>query len=73
MQAGLDMAIINPAHTPPFGEIAEEERELAEDLIFNHRPDALQRVIEYFEGREATAIDTSIGSKQQKVDYHILI
>ncbi len=60
VQAGLDMAIINPAHTPPFGEIPAEERELAEDLIFNRRPDALQRVIEYFEGREATAVDTSI-------------
>ncbi len=60
VQAGLDMAIINPAHTPPFGEIPTEERELAEDLIFNKRPDALQRVIEHFEGREATALDTSI-------------
>ena len=58
VQAGLDMAIINPAHTPPFGEIPANERELAEDLIFNRRPDALQRVIEYFEGREATASTT---------------
>jgi methylmalonyl-CoA mutase cobalamin-binding domain/chain len=60
VKAGLDMAIINPAHTPPFGEIPDEERELAEDLIFNRRPDALQRVIEYFEGREATPTDTSV-------------
>ncbi len=59
VQAGLDMAIINPAHTPPFGEIPAEERELAEDLIFNRRPDALQRVIEYFDGREATVMDAS--------------
>jgi methylmalonyl-CoA mutase cobalamin-binding domain/chain len=60
VQAGLDMAIINPAHTPPFGEIPADEREMAEDLIFNKRPDALQRIIEHFEGREATALDTSI-------------
>jgi 5-methyltetrahydrofolate--homocysteine methyltransferase len=59
VQAGLDMAIINPAHTPPFGEIPAEERELAEDLIFNRREDALQRVIEHFEGREATVQDAS--------------
>ena len=55
VKAGMDMAIINPAHTPPYSEIPAEERELAEDLIFNNRPDALQRVIEHFEGRESTA------------------
>jgi 5-methyltetrahydrofolate--homocysteine methyltransferase len=49
MQAGLDMAIVNPAHVKPYAEIDEKERTLAEDLIFNRRPDALQRYIEYFE------------------------
>ncbi len=52
VQAGLDMAIVNPAHVTPYAEISAEERELAEDLIFNRRPDALQRYIEYFEGRK---------------------
>ena len=45
------MAIIHPSHVVPLGEIPAEERELAEDLIFNRRPDALQRFIEHFEGR----------------------
>ncbi|MBI3739398.1 MAG: homocysteine S-methyltransferase family protein, partial [Chloroflexi bacterium] len=49
MQAGLDMAIVNAAHVKPYAEIDEKERELAEDLIFNRRADALQRYIEYFE------------------------
>ena len=49
VQAGLDMAIVNPAHITPYAEIPLEERELAEDLIFNRRPDALQRFIEHFE------------------------
>ena len=49
VQAGLDMAIVNPAHITPYAEIPAEERELAEDLIFNRRPDALQRFIEHFE------------------------
>lgn len=47
--AGLDMAIVNPAHITPYAEIPPQERELAEDLIFNRREDALQRFIEYFE------------------------
>jgi 5-methyltetrahydrofolate--homocysteine methyltransferase len=49
LQAGLDMAIVNAALVRPYTEIEPGERELAEDLIFNRRPDALQRYIEYFE------------------------
>ncbi len=49
VQAGLDMAIVNPAQITPYAEIPAQERELSEDLIFNRRPDALQRFIEYFE------------------------
>ena len=55
VKAGLDLAIIHPSHVVPFGEIPAEERELAEDLVFNRRPDALQRVIEHFEGRTEEA------------------
>ncbi|GAB4527968.1 MAG: methionine synthase [Anaerolineales bacterium] len=55
VKAGLDMAIVNPAQIRPYAEIPPEERELAEDLIFNRRPDALQRVIEYFEDKTSTA------------------
>ncbi len=49
VQAGLDMAIINPAHVTPYADIPAGEKELAEDLIFNRRPDALQRYIEHYE------------------------
>jgi len=48
VEAGLDMAIVNPAHVTPYAEIPEGERALADDLIFNRRPDALQRLIEHF-------------------------
>jgi 5-methyltetrahydrofolate--homocysteine methyltransferase len=49
VKAGLDMAIVNPAHITPYAEIPVEERRLAEDLIFNRHPDALQHFIEYFQ------------------------
>src|ERR1700730_6100119 len=48
VQAGLDAAIVNPAHIRPYAEISAGERELADDLVFNKRADALQRFIEYF-------------------------
>src|SRR5678809_1628993 len=40
--AGLDAAIVNPAHITPYAEISEEQRELANALVFNKSPDALQ-------------------------------
>ena len=46
--AGLDAAIVNPAHVRPYAEIGPEERALADDLVFNRRADALQRFIESF-------------------------
>ena len=46
--AGLDAAIVNPAHIRPYAEVDETERALADDLVFNRRPDALQRFIEHF-------------------------
>lgn len=46
--AGLDAAIVNPAHVRPYAEIGAVERTLADDLVFNRRPDALQRFIESF-------------------------
>ncbi|NWF67634.1 MAG: methionine synthase [Chloroflexi bacterium] len=49
VQAGLDMAIVNPAHITPYAEIPEEQRKLANDLIFNSDQDALPRFIQYFE------------------------
>ncbi len=49
VQAGLDMAIVHASKIKPYAEIPQEERTLMEDLIFNKREDALQRVIEYYQ------------------------
>ena len=48
VQAGLDAAIVNPAHVTPYAEIPAAERALADDLIFNTHVDALQKLIEHF-------------------------
>src|SRR6185369_7084015 len=53
VEAGLDMAIVNPAHVKPYAEIDATDRALADDLIFNRRPDALQRVIEGLGAQDA--------------------
>ena len=58
VQAGLDMAIVNPAHITPYAEIPADQRELTEDLIFNRREDALARFIIYFEQIEKPGGDS---------------
>ena len=49
VDAGLDCALVHPQEITPYAEIDTELRELCDDLIFNRRPDALQRLIERFE------------------------
>ena len=49
VQAGLDLAIVNPAHITPYAEIPADQRQLADDLIFDRAEDALARFIAYFE------------------------
>jgi 5-methyltetrahydrofolate--homocysteine methyltransferase len=55
VEAGLDLAMVNPNHITPYTEIPENERELTDDLVFNRREDALERFIGHFEekGEEA--------------------
>ncbi len=54
VEAGMDMAIVNATHVTPYAEVDEEERELSDDLIFDRRPDALERFIGHFEARGPT-------------------
>ena len=53
VKAGLDMAILNPAQIKPYSSITEEERKLAEDLIFNRDAQALAAFSEYFSDVQA--------------------
>jgi 5-methyltetrahydrofolate--homocysteine methyltransferase len=64
VEAGLDMAIVNPAHVTPYAEVPDAERALADDLIFNRRPDALQRFIEHFDTAESGGRKTE-GSERE--------
>jgi 5-methyltetrahydrofolate--homocysteine methyltransferase len=52
--AGLDTAIINPAHVTAYAQIPAEEVAICEDLIFNRREDALARFINHFEQTTAS-------------------
>ncbi len=58
VRVGLDAAIVNPTHITPYAEIDNEQRQLAENLIYN-RPDALPRYIAYFEAHEPQSNDAN--------------
>ena len=69
--------MVNPNHITPYGEIPEDERELADDLVFNRREDALERFIAHFEskGEEAAAeaADPTAGMEpEEALHWHIL-
>ncbi len=78
VEAGLDLAMVNPNHITPYGEISEEERELADDLVLNRREDALERFIAHFEQKGEAEEDTSAGDPtegmepEEALHFHIL-
>src|SRR3954452_8210136 len=78
VEAGLDLAMVNPNHITPYGEIPDGERELADDLVFNRREDALERYIAHFEAKSGTAeqdaaADPTAGMEpEEALHWHIL-
>ncbi|MEK6222858.1 MAG: methionine synthase [Chloroflexota bacterium] len=77
VKAGLDMAIVHASKIKPYAEIPANEKEIIDDLIFNNRPDALQRVIEYYENidpveEEAEANPTENMTSEEILHWSIL-
>jgi 5-methyltetrahydrofolate--homocysteine methyltransferase len=78
VDAGLDLAMVNPNHITPYAEIPDEERDLADDLVFNRREDALERFIEHFESKGGeedvqSAADPTEGMEpEEALHFHIL-
>ncbi len=79
VEAGLDLAMVNPNHITPYGEIPQDERDLADDLVFNRREDALERFIAHFESKggeddgDAGVTDPTAGMEpEEALHWHIL-
>jgi 5-methyltetrahydrofolate--homocysteine methyltransferase len=77
VEAGLDLAMVNPNHITPYGEIGEGERKLADDLVFNRREDALEVFIAHFESQgeeaEEEKADATAGMEpEEALHFHIL-
>ncbi|MGH2517238.1 MAG: vitamin B12 dependent-methionine synthase activation domain-containing protein, partial [Ktedonobacterales bacterium] len=78
IEAGLDAAIVNPAHITPYAEVPAEERTLCDDLLFNRDADALPRFIAFYEShgtavkKEEQADPTAGMTVDQRIHYQIL-
>ncbi|MFN2611733.1 MAG: homocysteine S-methyltransferase family protein, partial [Solirubrobacterales bacterium] len=78
VEAGLDLAMVNPNHVTPYPEIPEQDRELTNDLVLNRREDALERFIAHFESQgddaaeEGAADPTAEMEPEEALHWHIL-
>jgi 5-methyltetrahydrofolate--homocysteine methyltransferase len=77
VEAGLDLAMVNPNHITPYSEISDEERTLTDDLVFNRREDALEKFIGHFESKGEEAVDeaedpTAGMEPEEALHWHIL-
>jgi 5-methyltetrahydrofolate--homocysteine methyltransferase len=77
VEAGLDLAMVNPNHITPYSEISAEERELTDDLVFDRREDALERFIAHFESKGTEAAEevgdpTEGMEPEEALHWHIL-
>ncbi len=64
IEAGMDMGIVNPAQLDVYENIPQDLLELVEDVLFNRRDDATDRLIEYAEKVKQTTV-----TEHQKLEW----
>ena len=67
IKAGLDMGIVNAGQLEVYEEIEPELLELVEDLIFNRRNDATERMLEYAQKNKGTVTDSKTEKEWRKL------
>jgi 5-methyltetrahydrofolate--homocysteine methyltransferase len=71
ISAGLDMAIVNAGQLDVYEDIPPELLEHVEDVIFNRRPDATERMVEFaesFKGEGARASEEDLSWREAPVE-----
>ncbi len=70
IQAGMDMGIVNAGQITVYEDIPVELRTLIEDVLFNRRPDATERLIAYAQNVQQTTVneEKKLAWREQEVD-----
>lgn len=71
IQAGMDMAIVNPATAVTYADIPGELLERIEDVIFNRRADATERLIEAAETLKNTSTARPGAQARRRARKHV--
>ncbi len=69
VQAGMDMGIVNPAESVLYEDIPAEVKERVEDIVFNRKEDATERMMEY---AQSIKNKTSEESKEKVLEWRSL-
>jgi len=79
IQAGMDMGIVNAGQLPVYADIPPELLEHVEDVIFNRRPDATERLLVFAEkvkgaGKKAVGADDAwrAGTVEERLQHALL-
>ncbi|TYP94079.1 methionine synthase (B12-dependent) [Fodinibius salinus] len=68
IQAGLDMAIVNAGQLEVYEEIPQKLRKLVEDVLFNRRDDATERLVDYAEDIKDEDTETEEKTEEWRED-----
>jgi 5-methyltetrahydrofolate--homocysteine methyltransferase len=77
-KAGMDMGIVNPAMLEVYDNIPKDLLELVEDVIFNRRPDATERLVEFAEtvkSEDKIQVKNDVwrqGTVQERISYALV-
>ena len=72
IEAGLDMAIVNPGMLMPYDEIDPAFKVLVEDVLLNRNPDATEKLIEFAEGIKDGSITLGTGTPEERINAAML-
>lgn len=67
IDAGLDMAIVNPSMLMDYNAIDPTLRQLVEDVLLNRHPEATDKLIEYAEGLKDGRISLGAGTPEERI------
>ena len=70
IEAGLDMAIVNAGKLPVYEDIPEDLRERIEDVLFNRRDDATERLLEVASSVKGQARQKAEDLSWREADVH---
>jgi 5-methyltetrahydrofolate--homocysteine methyltransferase len=73
IQAGLDMGIVNAGQLALYEDIPADLKELVEDVIFDRRPDATERLVDFAKNvaGEGTKREVDLGWREAPVEERI--